>query len=307
MTTEEFPTIDFKNALTDLVLDDGLGRVPTVSGESRSVVQSGLERAIVDTPSLRDYLGYLDHNHRVRHPFKHSELLSSERVVQILADGLDSLTNAELAELALSPLQLMDISDQLGEQEPSKHWLQIIWLHNPEAALLSEVFDEHREELDAIFAPTKSPSRSRELVAAFGDDDDSSSPTVPAEPTVGTSWHKELPLNGPNVKWLEVIDAAKAQADRQRLVRIDFQWQQHSPSLVLSVRLGTPLLLAGQCCGQVWLLDAAGQTVAEGKPHETEFHVELAPDDRLRVRQLKVIYDRPGKYRIQVKVPLLLD
>ena len=129
--------------------------------------------------------------------------------------------------------------------------------YNREVAALAEVFDEHREELDAIFSPTESSSPSRELVAALGDDGETSSPAVPAEPPVGTSWHEELPLNGPNVEWLEVINTAKAQEDRQRTVRIDFQWQPDAPTPVLTVRLGAPLLLAGQCRGQIGLLDAA--------------------------------------------------
>lgn len=306
MTDEIFPTGDFRDAIVNLRLDDRNGRPLTLSAEVRPIAQVGLDRALVDPLSLRAYLVFLDRQ-GVHHPYRRGELLPIEIADDVLKHGLSKLSPMQLAELALNPLQLMDLADQLNEQTPSEHWLPIIWKHNREAALLAEVFDEHREELDAILVPTKSPSRSRELVAAFGDDDDSSSPTVPAEPKVGTSWHKNLPLNGPNVEWLEVIDTAKAQADRQRLVRIDFRWQQHSPSPVLSVRLGAPLLLSGPCRAQVWSLDATGQTIAEGKPHETEFHVELAPDDRLRVRQLKVIYDRPGKYRIQVVVPLLLE
>ncbi len=304
MNNQEFPTPEFKDAITNLVLEDGLGRQPIVSLETRPVVQAGLERAVVDPSSLRAFLGYLEDTHRVRHPFKRSDLLPPKKLDEILAEGLACLSPAELAELALNPLQLMDVGDQLAEREPSEHWLSIIWRYNREAALLAEVFDEHREELDAIFAPGESARESRQLVGAFGDRDTNATDTGRPS-TAQRPWHEEVPLAGANVEWLQVIDQVKADADRQRTVRVDFAWQpitSGSPRM-LCVRLGAPLLVAGSSNADVSLLDADGQTIVSGERHATEFRLSLAPADEPRARQLQVIYNREGKYRIRLTVP----
>ena len=277
-------------------------------------MRSGLEQALVEPSAMYAYLHYLNHTHHVQVSSGPSNLLPNERVDQILAEGLDCLSPEELAEFAINPLQLLDVRDQLEDEEPCEHWLSIFARDNCEFAEMAEVLDGPSvTAAKASFPPTRRAAKRHPLMA-FDSVDDRLSPSVSSDLTTGRNWFVEIPLNSskvePNsskVEWLDVIDAAQTQQDQQRTVRIDFQWQPDSPSSVLTVRLGAPLLLAGQCHGEVLLLDEAGKTVAEGQRHETEFHVKLAPADPLRVRQLKVIYDRPGKYRVQITIPLSLS
>jgi hypothetical protein len=90
--------------------------------------------------------------------FNHSQRLSEQRVAAILDDGIDILSDEELAELLLNPFALYDLFDVIDDVQPD-NWMDA--MHNLATSVASlELTGKHRSSSTSPPKESRAPLRS---------------------------------------------------------------------------------------------------------------------------------------------------
>ena len=118
--------------ITDLVISDQEteGR-PAMPEGARPRAVEALGRLVVDRVALSGHFEEL--SRRLHRQFRHTKPLPDEQVGAVLERGLEALDDAALAALALNPIALCDLADQIdirlcGEVDEvlSDVWMDIL-------------------------------------------------------------------------------------------------------------------------------------------------------------------------------------
>lgn len=96
-------------------------RIPTMPSCSRAKADQAVEYMLVNPLELHNHLMLLAHLLTPEFPYKET-LGTTKRAV--LAKGLSSLLEEELAQLLLNPLALIDLAHSIESQQPG-YWLNI--------------------------------------------------------------------------------------------------------------------------------------------------------------------------------------
>lgn len=299
MITEEFSEAAFNDLLVNLNIDDNTpGKTITVTPETRDLVQTGLERTLIDVDAMRAYLRQLDAM-KLPRPLKHDELLPDGEVADILKQGLADFSDEALAALALNPLAMLDLRDRLEDEELSEHWWSVATRFNPETAAIEKVFEARADELDQIVAG-KTRSRDPALVPfdQIGDESQEGAPPAPGQ----RSWYVSVPLEG--AEWLSISDAERVAELRQATLDVEFTWKPEASAGTLVVRPGPPLLLTSDvvCTGR--LLDSSGQSLADTSAAERQISFRLLADQWNSAATLQLDYDRNGRFHLRCHIQL---
>jgi hypothetical protein len=115
------PKKTFLKTLDDLVISDRetAGR-PVLPPGSREQVQEALEQALVNWQALQAHFGELQK--RLGRQFRHSQPLTTEQAELIIMHGVGALDEAALAALALNPVALYSLYDEIDERMPESWW-----------------------------------------------------------------------------------------------------------------------------------------------------------------------------------------
>jgi hypothetical protein len=100
-------------------LGDWLRVRPDVVAELRGL----LERVLADGTFAREYLGYL--GERLPRPYPDAEL-PPKLVAEVRDHGLADLTPDQLGYLAVSPYQILELRDAIGDDELTPFWLAAV-------------------------------------------------------------------------------------------------------------------------------------------------------------------------------------
>lgn len=112
---------DLLNHVTDLVISDHEtdGRPALVPG-GRPILVAGLEQVLVNWDDLGEYLRQIAS--RQKWAFRHHRPLADAELEAVLAGGLDAMDDPTLARLALDPVALTDLSEEIDERMPAAWW-----------------------------------------------------------------------------------------------------------------------------------------------------------------------------------------
>lgn len=292
----------FRNAVSNLVIDDHSAADLAVPLHLEPVIRQGLEQVLTDPDSMFLYLKYLD-SLKVRYPFKHRDLLDEPLQEQVVQRGLECLTPRGLAVLALNPFQLLDLRDRLAEDDPSDHWWPIIRRHNREARVVAEAFDEYAQDLETVLRGEAHVEHGSALAGAyFGER--SAEEETPREAEHRDLWTGTLPLEDDSVEWLEVADSERQELDSTKTVEIEFAWYPERPAGGLEVRLSAPLLLTNRVVCVAWLQDAHGARLGEAKMVGPKLCFTITEEQLAGASRLEFDYTHPDRYRLRFHVPL---
>jgi HEAT repeat protein len=111
-------TILFDDTFLGLVdslcaLDDATNGHPQVPEANRPQALAGLERLLLDLPTLDEHTRRLQK--RFGRSFRHQGLLPEEQVERVVSEGAGVLSSGELAVLLLNPIALRDLAFRINE------------------------------------------------------------------------------------------------------------------------------------------------------------------------------------------------
>jgi hypothetical protein len=113
-----------RSELHELILSDRkTGGRHVLLPDSRARLREALEQALVDWRALHEHIRLLQE--QLGKDFRHTEPLADEVTEHVLAERLDVLTDADLAALALNPVALYALHQELYERLPESWWPQI--------------------------------------------------------------------------------------------------------------------------------------------------------------------------------------
>jgi hypothetical protein len=277
---------------------------PALPEGARPRAVEALGRLVVDRVALSDHFKELAR--RLHRQFRHTKPMPEEQVRAVLERGLVALDDAALAALALNPIALCDLADQID-----------LRLHGEADEVLSDIWmdvlvQDGRESLVQEFGrlPTveelieaRPQAGAVELVSAsFGDEGDETS----TESDQPISWKVILPLC--QAEWLGREDAEEHRLLEDQEVHVRFSWWSRRTPPTLEVRLSGALRLGDtQAKCSVRLVDAAGKTELEtAEPYDHKnLAVRFMPIDAGRFGSLEFECEyRRAKAHLRFRVPV---
>lgn len=312
MNTETFPEAEFNDVLLKLKIDDETAdKLLTVTTETRDLVQTGLERALIDPAAMQAYLDQLDAIPLPR-PLKHIDLLPDEQTAAILQRGLVCVSASQLAALALNPLAMLDLRDAI-EEDISDYWWSVATRFCPDAALIDRVVESKLSQLDAIVEPRRDSGRFSQSPAL--------TQALEEKPVESRSldksgrsghWNEELSLGA--AEFLAVRDVSRADRAKAMTVTVGFDLFPDHDAGTLEVSLSQPLPLTGPATCTAKLLDANQNVPRDDQGQELECAVSEARDGKLRftgigsvlgkVHSVEIVYDHPRRFNLRLRIPL---
>jgi hypothetical protein len=102
--------------MNDLILADAGDNGPPLPPGARAGVEAALVRALLDPDRLNDHIRHLQR--RLGTEFRHREPLDEATTEAVLRGGLATLDDGALARLALNPIALTALADEIEERQP---------------------------------------------------------------------------------------------------------------------------------------------------------------------------------------------
>jgi hypothetical protein len=292
-----------RDAVTNLMLDDNT-RAGMLDAPSNVVglLRAYLEQALVDPESMYAYLSYLQ-SLGIRYPFRHSDLMEPATQDRVLRDGLKCLTSKELAELALNPIQLLDLRERLFENETSDYWWPVFRQFNPEVAAVSDALEQRGDERENASQAKSRRQQEQALAGAYFGEQASEQPISP-ETEPRELWTVSVSLESPSIEWFEVADSQKQKADSRKTVEIVFAWYAHRTPCELEVRPSLPLLLTNRSVCSARLLDSQGHEIRTAEVEAPKLRFVLTGEELSRSATLELDYSQAGRYHLRLQVTL---
>jgi hypothetical protein len=103
--------------LNDLIRADAGGNGSPLSPDARSALEAVLTRILVDPDRLRDHIRFLQKQLADR--FRHRELLDEATTEAVMHRRLTVLDDVALARLALNPIALVALAEEIEERQPT--------------------------------------------------------------------------------------------------------------------------------------------------------------------------------------------
>lgn len=312
MMTETFPEAAFNDLLAKLKIEDEIpDSLLTVAGEPRDLVQTGLERALIDPTAMQAYLDQLDAMQLPR-PLKHNDLLPDEQMAAILQRGLICVPAEQLAALALNPLAMLDLRDAIVE-DISDFWWSVATRFCRDAALIDRVVESKLDQLDAIVEPRREQGRAYESPAlTVALDNPSAEPAASGPPDRSEHWNEEPSLG--DAEFLAIDDAGRAGRAKATTVIVGFHLFPDRESGTLEVHLSQPLPLSGPATCSAKLLNRDERVPQNNQGEELANASTTARDGRLRftgigsllseVHWLEIEYHHPNRFHLRLCIPL---
>jgi hypothetical protein len=137
--------------LNDLILADASGNSLTLSSGARPALEAALTHALVDPERLNGHVRLLQKQLGDR--FRHRELLDEATNEAVLRGGLALLDDTSLARLALNPVALAALADEIEERQPAawadalrEDGLELLRVHGRTVPPLDELLSQRKPQ-----------------------------------------------------------------------------------------------------------------------------------------------------------------